>query len=194
MAGGLLWDGKGDLHPKHRLTRYHDWFTSRISSDEVVVDLGCGTGALAYDLALVAKKVVGIDIREASIAQARQSYSRPNLEFVTGDATDIDFVGIYDCAVLSNVLEHLEDRTDLLRRLGQAGMKVLIRVPAWDRNWWVPAREELGLDSRLDPTHRIEYTAESLRAELSAAGLAVHEFHRMWSEFYVDARREHGSR
>lgn len=192
VAEGVLWSGLGDLHPKHRLTRYHDWFVSRVSPEDVVIDLGCGNGALAYDLAGVAGEVMGVDISRESIEEARARYSRPHLTFAVADATDFDPDPRFTCAVLSNVVEHIDDRVSLLRRLGKTGMRILMRVPARDRSWWVPAREELGLDSRLDPTHKMEYTAETLRQELAESGLVVVESERMWSEFYVEARAPKG--
>jgi hypothetical protein len=51
------------IHVKHRLTRYHDFFVQRIYPDERVLDVGCGNGAVAYDVADRAKaRVVGIDL------------------------------------------------------------------------------------------------------------------------------------
>ena len=32
------------VHPKHRLTNYHEFFTRRLKPGEVVLDIGCGPG------------------------------------------------------------------------------------------------------------------------------------------------------
>ena len=37
--------GAGE-HPKHGLTRYHDFFVERIPAGAAVLDIGCGDGAL----------------------------------------------------------------------------------------------------------------------------------------------------
>ena len=42
--------GKGE-HPKHGLTRYHSFFVDRIVDGESVLDVGCGTGAVARAIA-----------------------------------------------------------------------------------------------------------------------------------------------
>ncbi|OQX53418.1 MAG: hypothetical protein B5M53_06965 [Candidatus Cloacimonas sp. 4484_209] len=55
------------LHPKHRLMKYHDWFLSHIDREWTVLDVGCGNGALTYDLAGKAKRVIGIDINSNNI-------------------------------------------------------------------------------------------------------------------------------
>ena len=50
------------VHAKHRLTRYHDFFVERIHEGERVLDVGCGKGELAYDVAERAKaQVVAVD-------------------------------------------------------------------------------------------------------------------------------------
>ena len=35
------------IHPKHRLTDYHDFFVENIEDKETVIDVGCGYGAVA---------------------------------------------------------------------------------------------------------------------------------------------------
>jgi hypothetical protein len=54
--------GRGE-HPKHRLTRYHDFFIERINDGERVLDVGCGYGAVARSIARAkpAAKVTGVD-------------------------------------------------------------------------------------------------------------------------------------
>lgn len=58
--------GEG-VHTKHRHTGYHDFFIKRIHHGEKVLDIGCGNGALSYDLALTGAHVVGMDINYDNI-------------------------------------------------------------------------------------------------------------------------------
>jgi SAM-dependent methyltransferase len=178
------------VHPKHRLTRYHDFFVERIHSGEGVLDVGCGIGALAYSIATRAQaKVVGIDIDEGCIREAKARFVHPDLEFRVGDATSDLPQASFDVVVMSNVLEHIEHRIDFLlatkKSLGPC--RWLFRVPMIDRHWTVPLREELGLFPYSDNSHFIEYTEESFRSELQAAGLAVTEVKICWGEIWAEA-------
>jgi len=58
---------EGGLHPKHRIMNYHKFFVDNVNSNDVVLDIGCGNGALTYDLSKKVKKVVGIDLNKENI-------------------------------------------------------------------------------------------------------------------------------
>jgi SAM-dependent methyltransferase len=178
----------GGLHPKHRLMNYHDFFARRIAASDRVMDIGCGLGAVAYDVAQVSKQVVGMDLNAKSIQKARELYQRPNLEFRVGDALKTLPDEKYDVVILSNVLEHLTGRPEFLRRV-QAVLKperILIRVPLFERDWRVPLKKELGVEWRLDDTHEIEYTLETFAAEMNQAGLAVKHLEVRWGEIWTE--------
>src|SRR5258706_1852874 len=96
---------EGGIHPKHRLLGYHDFVIQDISSADSVLDIGCGNGALSYDVAGKAKQVIGIDIEEKNIKQAKNKHFRSNLEYIVGDATKDLGNQKFDVIVLSNVLE-----------------------------------------------------------------------------------------
>ena len=87
--------------------------------------------------------------------------------------------------------EHLtrEDRVALLRKWREwyTPARLLIRVPAFDREWRVPWKEELGVEWRLDVTHRTEYTRPQLEEELGEAGLRGVEWTARWGEYWVVA-------
>jgi SAM-dependent methyltransferase len=180
----------GGVHPKHRLTGYHDFFVERIGPDDTVLDVGCGHGALAADIASRCKvAVTGIDVDAAAIATAQRRHDDPHLTFLTGDARRLPR-GRFTVVILSNVLEHLDARVAFLRETMAAtgATRLLVRVPLFERDWRVPLKRELGIDHRLDPTHRIEYTLEALDAELAAAGLVIDERQVRWGEIWAACR------
>jgi hypothetical protein len=96
----------------------------------------------------------------------------------------------FDVIVLSNVLEHIEDRGGLLRRLVERfhPERVLIRVPLLERTWLVPLREELGLWHFSDPTHAVEYDLDRFERELDGAGLNIESAQQRWGEIWAVAR------
>lgn len=179
------------VHAKHRLTGYHDFFVERVSPGETVLDVGCGKGELAHDLAARGGAIVtGIDFDRPSLEFARKRFGRPGVEFVEADALGWQPPHEYDVVVLSNVLEHIEHRVDLLVRLRETARpkRFLIRLPMSERDWLVPLRRELGLAHFSDPTHFTEYTVEQLHQELGAAGLEVVELVQRWGELWATAQ------
>jgi SAM-dependent methyltransferase len=181
----------GGRHTKHRHTRYHDFFVNRVSPGERVLDVGCGQGFVAWDLALRSSAVVtGIDISRDNIAAARAAHVHPHLSFVHGDATVGVPGGPWDVIVLSNVLEHIEHRELFLAALARESPRgrYLVRVPLFERDWRVPLKRELGVEWRLDDTHFTEYTAESFAEEVRAAGFSPVHVEYRWSEIWAEIR------
>ena len=179
--------GQG-VHPKHRLTRYHDFFVARVKPGQRVLDVGCGNGYLAHRLAADAgAEVLGVDILPANIEKARKLHAHPRARFETGDILRAVPAGGFDVVVMSNVLEHLPDRAALLRRLAAetGASSFLIRVPDFERDWSVPLKKELGIDWRSDSTHETEHTIAEFEAEIAQAGLRIRELRAVWGEIWA---------
>jgi 2-polyprenyl-3-methyl-5-hydroxy-6-metoxy-1,4-benzoquinol methylase len=177
------------IHTKHRHLQYHDFFVSRIHPEERVLDVGCGIGAVAYDVAEKAGAfVVGIDLNPKNIAQASQRYRHPRCRFMTGDALKTLPGEHFDVIILSNVLEHLPDRSSFLKQVNALlkPSRILIRVPLYERDWRVPLKNELKVEWRLDPTHEVEYTLEGFREEVTAAGLRITHQEVRWGEVWAE--------
>jgi SAM-dependent methyltransferase len=186
MSGFLAVKLEG-IHPKHRIMNYHEFFVNNIGENDVVLDVGCGNGALTYDIAKKAKKVVGIDVNEKNIDFARKNFSRENITYICGDAMKLLPEEEFDVIVLSNVLEHIENRVEFLKTLKKRGKKFLIRVPMINRSWIDVYKKELGMEYRLDKTHYIEYTFESFKDELEKAGLKIVKHSVQFGEIWAVA-------
>ncbi len=70
---------------------------------ERILDLGCGTGPMAAEIAKKGATVVGVDRSPEMIQQARKNY--PALRFEVMDAREVAFAEPFD-AVLSNATLH----------------------------------------------------------------------------------------
>ena len=173
------------IHPKHRLTKYHNFFTDNINSTDVVLDVGCGNGFNSYRIAEKAKKVVGVDFNEDYILFARKNYKRKNLEFLNQDIMDFDNKMKFDVIILSNVLEHIENRIKFLKEISRKGNKILIRIPMIDRSWLVLYKKEMGIEYRSDKTHYIEYTLKSFLEEIRKTGLRMVDHSVQFGEIWA---------
>jgi len=176
---------EGGLHPKHRIMNYHQFFVDNVSPEDRVLDIGCGNGALTFEVAQKAKKVVGIDLNKGNIRIAKEKYFAPNIEYKIGDVTKDLPNQKFDVVILSNVLEHIQDRAEFLNKIKNLTPKILIRVPMINRDWITLYKKELGVEWRLDKTHYIEYTLESFKKELEKVSLNLEKYSIQFGEIWA---------
>jgi len=174
-----------NVHPKHRIMNYHQFFLDNINEESTVLDIGCGLGIVAYKIALKAKEVVAVDISKKSIQEAKRKFNRKNIEYIVADATKYDFDEVFDYIVLSNVLEHIQERIPFLKKIKHLSNTLLIRVPMINRSWLVYYKKEMGIDYRLDSTHYIEYTIPSFKNEIESAGLKIKSYDIQFGEIWA---------
>lgn len=175
---------EGGVHPKHRLLKYHNFFLDNIGLDDDVLDIGCGNGELAFDVAKKAKNVVAVDIDPEKIDAAKTKHVGQNIKYKIADATKDLNEEKYDVIMLSNVLEHIENRVEFLEKIKPLADRFLIRVPTFDRDWVPLYKKELGIEWRLDLTHYIEFTEKTFREEIFAAGLKIESLYVQFGEIY----------
>ncbi|MFP4477039.1 MAG: class I SAM-dependent methyltransferase [Desulfatibacillaceae bacterium] len=106
--------------------RKRDLISRYIEPGSTVLDVACGTGALAFSLADRCEKVVGVELSRTMVrfAGARQRDSGPdNVEFVHGDATCLDKVVVerFDYATMALGLHEMPEtvRIDALRSMAE---------------------------------------------------------------------------
>ncbi len=189
MYASIVNDG---VHPKHRIMKYKEWFLDSIEDGWVVLDVGCNTGMMPEVMSKKAGFVYGIEIVEKLIDEAKRVRQKENIEYIYGDATVYDYSSCrpIDCITMSNVLEHIKDRVEFLKKLivqvnWTNKKRFLIRVPMIDRDWITVYKKELGLEYRLDATHYTEYTFEEFKSELSEAGIIIDSYHIRFGEIYA---------
>jgi SAM-dependent methyltransferase len=173
------------VHPKHRLMKYHDFFINNIGQSDSVLDVGCGNGSLTYDISLKTKVVYGIDINQSNIDFALRNFKGDNIHYIYGDATKYVFERKFDVIVLSNVLEHIENRKQFLEKLKDLTPRFIIRVPMIDRSWETLYKKELGVEYRSDNTHYIEYTFMGFCNELNDCGLHIVNYEIKFGEIWA---------
>jgi len=172
------------VHPKHHLMNYHKFFVDNVCKNDTVLDIGCGKGEVAFDVAKKARSVLGIDLNKEYLEFAQKNCSSQNINYVYGDATKDLPEQKFDVIILSNVLEHIEKRIDFLNKIKKLAPKILIRVPMIDRAWTVLYKKEMGVEWRYDLTHYTEYTLESFKEEIKQAGLKIKNYSVQFGEIW----------
>tara|TARA_Y100001978_G_scaffold35248_1_gene31160 strand:- start:1582 stop:2349 length:768 start_codon:yes stop_codon:yes gene_type:complete len=184
------------IHPKHALMKYHDFFSSRIKDGSKVLDVGCGIGIVSLNVAkkLTKSLIIGVDINKQNILVAKDLLDKSNLrnvKFIHGDINNQKDLQA-DYVILSNILEHIENRTIFLKNIQKiSNSKIfLIRVPNFERDWQIPMRKELGIYYFSDIDHKIEHTVEQLKNDIEKAGFIMKETITTWGEIW--AKCEYG--
>lgn len=143
-----------------------------------VLEVGCGTGVVlaALQKALPGGEVVGMDLFEEGLAFARQRFNGP---LICGDVATHRFPEPFDVIGAFDVIEHLDDDVEILRRLRaqlRPGGHVLVTVPAHPALW-----------SYFDEVahHRRRYVPAELRAKLTRVGFEVAHVTQFMSALFL---------
>jgi ubiquinone/menaquinone biosynthesis C-methylase UbiE len=103
-----------------------------ISSQDVVLDFGCGTGYFTIPLSRTAQKVIGVDI-SGNMLKKTAEYARREgvvVELLQSDGTRIDLSeDCVDVIMLVHVLHHVEEKARTLlefHRILKPGGRVVI--------------------------------------------------------------------
>jgi 2-polyprenyl-3-methyl-5-hydroxy-6-metoxy-1,4-benzoquinol methylase len=67
-----------------------------------ILDIGCGTGRHAIELARRGYKVTGVDLSKAQLERAKEKAkdSKLEVEFIQKDARELEFEGLFDAAIM----------------------------------------------------------------------------------------------
>lgn len=158
---------------------YNAWIVDELRPyvGRQVLDVGCCTGNILAHF-LDRERVIGIDIGEEFIAEARHRFGdRSNFRAEVADVTDPGMPTLVkepiDTVICVNVLEHIEDDAGALRNMNRVlepGGRVLLFVPAH------PFLH--GTMDEVDGHHR-RYSKADLRRKLESASFSVEAAHHM---------------
>jgi 2-polyprenyl-3-methyl-5-hydroxy-6-metoxy-1,4-benzoquinol methylase len=94
---------------------------NNLPAGAVVLDVGCGNGVISRNLGANGFNVYGIDVSEKAISKAKElnKYSNVNFDVVSAEQLIADGKK-YNAIICSEVLEHLNKPSDLLKTLHQS--------------------------------------------------------------------------
>jgi len=102
-------------------------------NNERVLDLGCGSGQLTFEISKFAKEAIGIDKSATMIADAKSKF--PTIDFQVADASNFDFEEKFDSifsnaalhwvldykAAIQSMFENLKDKGKIVVEFGGKG-------------------------------------------------------------------------
>lgn len=95
---------------QHVLHKFPYEIAASLANDLDVLDLGCNVGYGTYAVSRSARSIIGIDVSEKVINDARNSYQAENLSFSSFDGTTLPFPDeSFDLVISFQVIEHIED-------------------------------------------------------------------------------------
>jgi SAM-dependent methyltransferase len=145
-----LWSELPDVAPEHFALR-RDFLLETLEPHARVIDVGCGAGWFAGELARAGFAVVGVEVAHEPVRRARERF--PELEFLVVSERTLPFsAGAFDAAWLGEVLEHLADGIGLLEevvRVMAPGGRLALSTPDHGRR----LRLALGVSRRAFERH-----------------------------------------
>lgn len=126
-----------DMVPQELLHRFR-YHLGRgfVSPEDVVLDLGSGSGYGTSMLAEIALRVTGIEMTEANVTQAVVKYKGDNIEFICANLETVKLPKC-DVACAFEVIEHLYKPIPFIKKLKEATKKyIVVSVPIGQKLVW----------------------------------------------------------
>ncbi|MGZ3807701.1 MAG: class I SAM-dependent methyltransferase [Bacteriovorax sp.] len=151
-----------------------------LSSSSRVLEIGCGTGEMCALLAeKIQAQILGVDLCEAFIDEARLKYNRPNLKFevlkINSENIGVKELGEFDFVVGNGILHHLYYQLDEVLPVFHKKLKPGGKLIFWEPNLYNPyvflifKLSFLRSLAKLEP-EEMAFTGSFIKKKLIAAG------------------------
>ncbi|HEC21652.1 MAG TPA: methyltransferase domain-containing protein [Chloroflexi bacterium] len=179
---------EADMAYRRRVLTIFEWLDPQ--DGDRILDGGCGRGFyLKFIRQVCGAELAGVELEYGILRIARDALAgEEGITLVNGNLYHLPFPdATFDKAILSEVLEHVEDDVAALRsvaRVLRPGGLIAITVPNANYPfWWDPINKTLetlfnthiqrGLFAGIWANHVRLYTREQLRGAVTAAGLEI---------------------
>jgi ubiquinone/menaquinone biosynthesis C-methylase UbiE len=116
--------------------RHRSYELLEVVDGERVADVGCGLGTSARELAARGARVIGFDVSEAMLAEARRRSDGAGVEYALADAAELPLGdGVLDAYRAERVYQHLADPAAALaeaHRVLAADGRIVLMDQDWD--------------------------------------------------------------
>ena len=203
-----LWDPS---RAPHLFNSYHAELERylQIAGDQPlrILDVGCAQGTLALLLAEAGHHVTAIDLRQEFLDYAQSRYEAGDIQFLQGNALELQLEGAFDLIFANQILEHLVHPVELISgladRLTPDGRIVATTPNGGYFKSRLPLFHQLGDVSHYEEQqffpdgdgHFFAYSLEELRSVFSQAGLdevCITPYASPWITGHVKVRHLHG--
>ncbi len=181
---------EADMAFKKRVQTIFEWVPPPDDADAVILDAGCGRGFyLNYYRYVSDVKLVGIELEHEIICKAKANVGRlPNIALLNATIYQLPFPdNFFHAAILSEILEHLEDDEAAVReiyRVLKPGGVMVVTVPNANYPFlWDPINKTLetlfhtkirrGPLAGIWANHVRLYTMPELRRPIVQAGFTI---------------------
>jgi SAM-dependent methyltransferase len=124
-----LWRGSGAVEKVANIVGI--WSATGERSRPTVIDIGCGEGAIATELSRrqFFERLDGFDVSESGVAIAKDRRI-PSATFAEFDGSRLPVDDqSYDVAILSHVVEHVEEPRAIIREAARVARWAIVEVP-----------------------------------------------------------------
>ncbi|MEL6555617.1 MAG: methyltransferase [Cyanobacteria bacterium J06621_11] len=161
------------LNQLQSATHYNQWTFSHIQPhlQGHTLEVGCGSGTFTTLIAPHCTQLLAVDLNPTYTQQTKARLkSYKHVKVITTDATTMECSASFDTIVMLDVLEHIENDIDILKKLKQyltPNGKIILKVPAIET-----------LYNSLDKAvgHHRRYTCQTLAETLSQASYSNFTF------------------
>jgi len=152
--------------------------SSLIAPNDLVADLGCGTGRWSRASATMAKQVFGIDVNLNTLEAAKLLGG--GVEYLALDLdTRLDEMPDVDLTLMIHFLEHIENPLELLKGIRVKSKRIIIEVPDFESDPLNYSRLWTNEPFYFDSDHVREFTLNELQ-------ILLRETH--WTPTYVSQK------
>lgn len=154
-----------------------DFLLRHINGTDKVLDLGCGEGRSIKGISNITTQITGVDLDKKRLKIAQKENDIKNIHFIYNDV--MNYVkeikqNDFDAAILSHIIEHLDNPEELLRILSKKVAKIYIEVPDFESTILNLFRLELDMDLRYaDADHIYEFNRDELKKLLDKCNLDI---------------------